>query len=400
MKYVLGFVVSLSLLLVGCQRYTAEHPLLEDTPAGALQSFSSFDEYVAQTRTQLRDYRYFLTADQQQEVRANLPFELLSETPAGEGQRKGVLLIHGLGDSPWSFVDIGQALKNQGYRVRTVLLPGHGTRPGDMLSADMKDWQALVAQQVALMQQEVDQLYLGGFSTGGNLAYLHAANDPSIAGLMLFSPGFKSDESMIGLTPLLAKFKRWLLVGDGLDRVTNYARYSAMPTNGFVQYYYTSRAALAQLKDKPFTRPVFMVLSEDDSVLDSRGIRDLFIRRFTHPQSRLIWFASMDKSPRHRQVLMDARVPGMRISNMSHMGVLFAPTNPYYGRAGSERICRNGQENPDAQTGCEQGKPVWYSAWGYQEEDKYHARLTFNPRFTQMMGVLKTVFESSTLSSL
>ncbi len=102
--------------------------------------------------------------------------------------QKGILLVHGLGDSPYSFTDIGPVLADNGFLVRTLLLPGHGTRPGDMLNVQIDQWRALLKKQTEILEQEVDQVYLGGFSTGANLVTELALQDERIAGLVLFSP--------------------------------------------------------------------------------------------------------------------------------------------------------------------------------------------------------------------
>ncbi len=72
------------------------------------------------------------------------------------------------------------------------------------------------------------------------------------------------------------------------------------------------------------------------------------------------------------------------------MGVLFAPGNPQYGRQGQQPECWNGQTDEGLQH-CLAGKPVWYSAWGYREPDKVHARLTFNPYFDWQAEVMEQV---------
>lgn len=384
-------LIMLSLLLTACQS-PPEHPLY--TPSSnspPVIRYHSFDEYIEQTRTSLLGNRYFLTESRSEELEANLPFELKPATKT-EGASRGVLLIHGLGDSPWSFSDIGPELANQGFLVRTVLLPGHGTRPADMIKVSHKEWQQLVRRQIELLKEQVDEVYLGGFSTGGNLAYLAAAEDDAIQGLLLFSPGFKSDEPLAALTPALASLRTWLLTTDP-QQVTNYARYSAMPTNGFAQYVRTSSAVMQQLDNHRYNKPVVMVLSEHDSVLDSQKIRTLFQTRFTHPDSRLIWFGTEPSEMKGRVRTIRSYNKPLRISTMSHMGLLFSPDNRYYGINGSERFCNNGQTEAGEQA-CRNGKPVWYSAWGHRESGKVHARLTFNPAFEVMMDDIHEVFSS------
>ena len=138
------------------------------------------------------------------EVEWNAPGEWTPAEAAEPGQpRKGILLIHGLGDSPWTFVDIAAELSKRGYLVRTVLLPGHGTRPEDVMYVTADDWRQVVRQQADAMRRDVDTLYLGGFSTGANLALEYAYDHADVAGLVLFSPGFKS-LSLDWLAPALA----------------------------------------------------------------------------------------------------------------------------------------------------------------------------------------------------
>ena len=85
----------------------------------------SFAAYVAQTRADIAVHRRFATADRADEVNRMAPWEMRPEHPDG----RAVLFIHGLGDSPWTFRDTGAELAREGILVRTVLLPGHGTRP-------------------------------------------------------------------------------------------------------------------------------------------------------------------------------------------------------------------------------------------------------------------------------
>ncbi|MNN85093.1 hypothetical protein D3C81_2023380 [compost metagenome] len=80
------------------------------------------------------------------------------------------------------------------------------------------------------------------------------------------------------------------------------------------------------------------------------------------------------------------------------MGLLFAPGNPQYGERGILRICLNGQPS-NATRACEQGVLTWYSDWGYREEGKVHARLTFNPYFDWQASVLATVLDELPINS-
>lgn len=350
---------------------------------------ADFASYQQQTRHWLQQHRRFVTATPQDELAYNSPQQWQAKGPA----RGAVLLVHGLGDSPYSFNDLGPALAESGYLVRSVLLPGHGSKPADLMAAQYEDWQTLVAQQTALLQREGLPVYLGGFSTGANLVMLQAMAEPRVAGVLLFSPAFKSDSSIDWLAPWVAPLKPWLRQPDeGVQQTA--VRYLNVPTNGFGLFYRSSSAVLSALAARPYDKPAFMVLAERDSVVDVGEARRLFQQRFTHPASRLVWYgrqAGNGQDP--RQLWQSDYLPQQRISQFSHMSVLFSPANPLYGQEGSLRMCRNGQEDAEV-AACQRGATVWYSDWGYREPGKVHARLTFNPYFDWQLGVARGVLQA------
>ena len=74
-------------------------------------------------------------------VEDRAPFELVPERgrcPRGADGRhaRAALLLHDLGGTPYEMRDIARAFAADCYLVRAVLLPGHGTVPGDLLEID------------------------------------------------------------------------------------------------------------------------------------------------------------------------------------------------------------------------------------------------------------------------
>lgn len=348
----------------------------------------SFAEYADQTKHWVEQNRAFQSDDRVAETRWNSPQEW---RPTGAAN-KGVLLVHGLGDSPWSFVDIGKRLADRGFLVRTVLLPGHGTKPADLIDVDIADWRQLVNEQVALLQAEVGDVYLGGFSTGANLVLEYALDhDEAISGLLLFSPAFKSSLAVDWVMPWLAKAKTWLRNPDETRPQQTPIRYVNVPSNGFAQFYLTSSAVREKLAGRTYRKPALLVASEHDSVVDVDFVRQTFTQQFTHPASRMIWYGELATSE-PRVLVQPDRLEALRISQFSHMSVLFSPDNPLYGRDGSQRMCNNGLDSEESKK-CEAGVEVWYSAWGYKEAGKVHARLTFNPYFEWQTEVMAGVLD-------
>jgi esterase/lipase len=376
-----ALALAVAVLCVGCA--APRGPMV---PLGQ----GSFAQYRTETQDWMAQHRAFQSDERDSELARNAPMEW---RPA-QAARKGVVLFHGLGDSPWSFADIGQALAGQGFLVRTALLPGHGTRPADLIGVDLDDWRRLVAQQAALLAQEVPEVYLGGFSTGANLALEYALDHSEVAGLVLFSPALKSGVPLDWIVPWVARVRTWLRQPDSAQPQQTTLRYLNVPTNGFAQYYRSAAAVREKIARQPYARPALLVLAQHDSVVDVEHVLGTFETRFIHPASRLIWYgdlpAARGATTTQRVLVRTDRLPQQRISQFSHMGVLFSPANPLYGSEGTQRMCWNGQEAAD-QARCMAGEPVWYSDWGYREPAKVHARLTFNPYFDWQAEVMREV---------
>lgn len=338
--------------------------------------------------------RTFQTPDRSRELAWNAPGEWRPlEHLSGGRARKGILLVHGLGDSPWTFHDLARKLQAEGFLVRTVLLPGHGTRPHDLLETTVDQWRRVVLEQASALQRDVDgPVYLGGFSTGANLVLETAQAQPAIAGLALFSPGFKPSASWGWAASLIAAIRPWVIDPSHADKLQNAVRYMVTPMNALAQYHRSAIAAQRILQGQRYDKPVFMVVAQHDSVLDANYLLHAFQQRFTHPRSRLIWYGSLPEGtpPDGRVLVRTDRIPELRISQFSHMGVMFSPDNALYGAHGSERVCMNSLDR-QAIRACEQGGGIWYSDWGYREEGKVHARLTFNPYFEWQADVMSSV---------
>ena len=65
----------------------------------------------------------------------NRSFEFSSNNPRG-----GVLLIHGLSDSPYSMRSLAKLFQSMGFWVIGLRLPGHGTAPSGLTDITWKDF--------------------------------------------------------------------------------------------------------------------------------------------------------------------------------------------------------------------------------------------------------------------
>ena len=108
----------------------------------------------------------------------------------------GVLLLHGLSDSPYSMRAIGKSLHDGGASVVGLRIPGHGTAPSALVDVRWQDMAAAVRLAARHVQETVGDkpVYLVGYSNGGALAMeyvLAALTDeslPGIDGVVLLAP--------------------------------------------------------------------------------------------------------------------------------------------------------------------------------------------------------------------
>ena len=187
---------------------------------------------------------------------------------------------------PLAMRDLADAFAARCFVVRTMLLPGHGTRAGDLLDVTRADWLAATRFGVQTLKGDVDEVFVGGFSLGGLLSDARRARRRHGAGRPSCS------------RPLLRSSSAWLVrqsvwlrhVVDWLDRdpPDDYARYEAMPVNATAETFLLTRELARLLERRRLAVPVFMALSADDPVIDVAGSRGYFEHRFSHAGSRLV----------------------------------------------------------------------------------------------------------------
>ena len=179
----------------------------------------------------------------------NRSFELTDDAPVG-----GVLLLHGMSDSPYSLRALGSALNQRHYWVVGPRLPGHGTAPSGLKSVRWEDMAAVVRLCIRHLTSKVGSkpIHIIGYSTGAPLALdftLDALEDevaPLPTTLVFISPA-------IGIHPLagLAGVKNTLSKIPGLER---FAWVSIEPE--FDPYKYNSFSANAGAQVHGVTRSV------------------------------------------------------------------------------------------------------------------------------------------------
>lgn len=191
----------------------------------------------------------------------NYTFELPADKPVG-----GVLLLHGMSDSPYSLRVLGQALNRRGFWVIGLRLPGHGTAPSGLLSVRWEDMAAAVRLSAVYLAGRVGprSIHLIGYSNGGALALDYAlgalddSGPPVPASLVLISPA-------VGVHPSAA-LAGWMRVLSGLPGLRGLAwlsvepefdpfKYNSFPTNAGEQVHRITRSVTRRLEARARAHP-------------------------------------------------------------------------------------------------------------------------------------------------
>src|SRR5712691_6996342 len=92
----------------------------------------------------------------------------------------GVLLVHGLNGNTGDMAELEDILLKQGIVTKNMLLPGHGSKVKDMLSIGWEEWAQAVHDELSLLKELCDVVFLVGHSLGGALV-LHVAAHEEVA---------------------------------------------------------------------------------------------------------------------------------------------------------------------------------------------------------------------------
>ncbi len=132
------------------------------------------------------------------------PFYADATPQRDDGQRVGVLLVHGFTGSPASTVPWGRALAEHGYGVAVPRLPGHGTTWQELNRTRWADWYGEVERAFEKLRANCDQVVVGGLSMGGGLVLRLAADrGRDVAGIVVVNAAVHTARKDVLALPVL-----------------------------------------------------------------------------------------------------------------------------------------------------------------------------------------------------
>lgn len=109
-----------------------------------------------------------------------------------EDARHALLFVHGFIGGSSNFHDLPDQAAARGWRVRVMLLPGHGAHPRDLERVRLPEYLEAIDAEIAALRESHDHVVLCGHSLGAALSVLASETVPP-DGLILASPYFRVD---------------------------------------------------------------------------------------------------------------------------------------------------------------------------------------------------------------
>ncbi|MFH1803993.1 MAG: alpha/beta fold hydrolase [Pseudomonadota bacterium] len=412
-------ILALTTTLAAC----GDTPVRHDPPPGGIATPDAgmdFDTYVAQSRTiladRLRDLRFspegrpFGDYSLEEVVDMRAPNAVkpnegrcAEETGTREqGEGVGFLLVHGLSDGPYLMTDIRDALHDAFpcSTLHSVVLPGHGTVPGDLKKVDHDAWRATVRYGMNSFDNDIDTIIPVGYSMGAALItrdHADISNGRRASSLILLAPGFAARSDMAWLTP----YARYVQSYVGTDEDRDAAKYESLAMNAAAEFHLLT----APFRDDSLPNvdiPVFMAVSSDDRTIQPDIATQFFCNKVVNPQRQMIWYQGVEPDIANQPVcggidVIDSPNDTWRTLNHAHTAMTMRPENPHYGLDGRYRNCTH-YEKPDLRTSCQSdSESTVYGELNLKDSATPGTlrRGTFNPDFGGMMGKMVVFIKQS-----
>jgi len=347
-----------------------------------------FEAYVQQTQAMVVANRIDLNSTNRNVIiSANTPFIKLPNQQEHKFKR-GILLIHGLYDCPFHMRELGEHFLARGFLVYSILLPGHGTVPGDLLHIQSEEWVKAVNYGVQQLAEKAEQIFICGFSLGAALAIHHTMNNSKITGLILLAPAIALQAQFIARFANYHKFissaiklAQWYKITPQND----YAKYKSHAFNAAYQIYRIINDIHKELENHSLSIPTYIALSMEDETVSSKAAINFFQQKTTNPVNRLLIYSQYPTTNTDKRIENRCSYyPAQKIIGFSHISLPISPENTHYGIKGDYTELVK----------MKAGKEIYLGALSAKNLTQHSMRrLSYNPDFQGMIDSIDGFIE-------
>ena len=223
------------------------------------------------------------------------------------GGEHGVLLIHGFTGSPGHMRLIGEHLRDQGFTVKGICLPGHAQTMQAMADVTWRDWLNAAVEGYEALKKTCRFVSVAGLSMGGCLSLILAERYPLTAVAPISAP-MAVQNRMMPFARLAAPFIKTISWGSDPDRPSVLDKrydlgYAGFPTKSAADLSHLIRLARKNLGS--ITCPILAVQSHaDETIAPESG--EVIVARASSTDKRLLWLEGVPHvctiSPEHEHI--------------------------------------------------------------------------------------------------
>jgi esterase/lipase len=301
--------------------------------------------------------------------------------------------------------DLGEALGAKCFLVRSILLPGHGTIPGDLLEVEYNEWVAAFSAAVEVFPPSIKQVIPIGYSTGASVAIYYVQNmaiDPKLKGIVLLAPGIKAFDENIGLSGL-HRIYSWLIPKGAwfsLHEDKDLYKYESLPKNAAYQFHLLTKAI--RENRSMFRMPLMMIGSAEDGTIEMKTAVQFICKRAISLTRIIVYHSNRLDSNYGRDCpnisVRDSPSTLFNVIDYSHLALPVKPSNPYYGYMKEYRNCLHYQDDYFKREQCMNGEFVYGESLSRNLKKYVIRRLTFNPDFEQTVQDILQFIDSILLT--
>jgi len=195
----------------------------------------------------------------------------------------GIVFSHGYMAAPEEIRTLGEYLFSKGINVYGLRLRGHGTDPEALKYVIAQEWETDFERAFTAMRQMCTHVFIGGFSTGGLLALLHAAQY-RVDGVIVLNSALKLHDLRVSyVVPTLQFFNEmttYLYAAGIKEWIDN--SHTEHPEVNYTKHPLSSVAQMEKLMGKTYhvlndiTAPILIIQGDKDPVVKRESSRFIY----------------------------------------------------------------------------------------------------------------------------
>ncbi len=225
-------------------------------------------------------------------------------------EKNNIALVfsHGYMAAPKEAEKLAEYLFSRGINIYLPRLRGHGSDPQALKHVSSDDWELDFVRAVTAMRQVCEKVFIGGFSTGGLLALLHAAQY-EVDGVIAINSALKLNNLQVSyIVPTLNAFNEMISHLNAKGIYEWIENNSENPTVNYSKHPLSSVAQMEKVMQKAdktleyVTAPILILQGDNDPVVNPKSAQLIYDKVNSNvkklvvlPRQKHIILASEDK---------------------------------------------------------------------------------------------------------